>query len=76
MNKKDLSQLKKHFTQYLFSKDVGNYYHKENNFHISITKDGEVYQLNSDHEQQGIELDTLENFKIRYKSFTGENLEA
>ena len=44
-------------------------------FEIIIYNDGVVYQLNSDHERQGIELDTLDNLKIRFKSFTGENLE-
>ena len=72
----DLSEVIKYFKEYS-SKDFGKcYYHKENdNFTIVITTDNELYQLNTDHEVFGIELDTIENLKIRFKSFTGEDLE-
>jgi hypothetical protein len=50
-----------------------------NNNYILINKkendDYELYQLNTDHEPWGIEIDTIDNLKIRFKSFIGENIE-
>jgi len=75
MSEKDLKEVKKHFVKYVENPIGGeSYYHKMENFYIIISRDNEVYQLNSDHERQGIELDTLENLKTRFKSFTGEDL--
>lgn len=73
----DLNEIVEYFKEYSTSRKDGKYYfHKENdNFKIIISTDDELYQLNTDHEPWGIELDTIENLKIRFKSFTGENLE-
>jgi len=52
------------------------FYHNESDeFHIVIFENNEVWQINSEHEIQGVELKTLEKFEIRFKSFTGDNLE-
>jgi len=72
MEIKDLNKVVDYFIKYSGNK----YFHKENdNFKIVITNDNELYQLNTDHEPWGIEIDTIDNLKIRFKSFTGENLE-
>ena len=77
MDIKDLNQITQYFVQYGKDEQLGHkFFHKENgNFKIIITPDKELYQLNTDHEPWGIELDTMDNLKIRFKSFTGENLE-
>jgi hypothetical protein len=77
MNPQDLNEITKYFVQYGKDEKLGHqFFHKENdNFKIIITPDKELYQLNTDHEIWGIELDTIDNLKIRFKSFTGENLE-
>ncbi len=77
MDIKDLNQITQYFVQYGKDEQLGHkFFHKENdNFKIIITPDKELYQLNTDHEPYGIELDTIDNLKIRFKSFTGENLE-
>jgi hypothetical protein len=75
MNKKDLNQIMEYFSEYNKSESNIKCTHHRENFEIIIYDDGTVYQLNSDHERQGIELDTLDNLKIRFKSFTGEELE-
>ena len=75
MNKKDLNQITEYFSEYNKSESNIKYTHHRENFEIIVYNDGTVYQLNSDHERQGIELDTLGNLKIRFKSFTGEELE-
>ena len=77
MDIKDLNQITQYFVQYMEDEQFGHkFFHKENdNFKIIITPDKELYQLNTDHEICGIELDTIDNLKIRFKSFTGENLE-
>ena len=74
---KDLNQITQYFVQYGKDEQLGHmFFHKENdNFKIIITPDEELYQLNTDHEPWGVELYTLDNLKIRFKSFTGENLE-
>jgi len=76
MEIKDLNEVTKYFKNYT-SKENGKYYfHKdEDNFKIIISTNNEVYQLNTDHEPWGIEIDTIDNLKIRFKSLTGENLE-
>ena len=76
MEIKDLNEVTKYFKEYTSRKDNKYYFHKdEDNFKIIITTDNELYQLNTDHEPWGIEIDTIDNLKIRFKSFTGENLE-
>lgn len=77
MNISDLSQVTQYFYMYGKDEKLGRkFFHIENdNFKIIITPENELYQLNTDHEPWGIELDTIENLKIRFKSFTGENLE-
>ena len=77
MDIKDLNQITQYFVQYMEDEQGGQmFFHKENdNFKIIITPDKELYQQNTDHEIYGIELDTIDNLKIRFKSFTGENLE-
>lgn len=53
-----------------------SYFHKEDdNFKVLISSEGRVYQLNTDHEPWGIELQTLDDLKVRFKSFTGEDIE-
>ena len=84
MKVEDLDIIKNHFEEYskgtyhspiYFGNDscIKYYHKKEDDFHIAIFENCEVYQLNSDHEIQGVELIDLEQFKIRFKSFTGEN---
>jgi hypothetical protein len=76
MEIKDLNEVTKYFKEYTSREDGKYYFHKdEDNFKIIITTDNELYQLDTDHEPYGIELDTIDNLKIRFKSFTGENLE-
>lgn len=74
MDKNELSEVVKYFEVYITNDEGTKYYHQLENFNIIITNDDEVYQLNSDHEVQGVELKTLNEFKVRFKSFTGENL--
>ena len=71
MNSKDIEYIKNYFINY----SINKYFHNGENFHILIGEVDELYQLNSDHEEQGIELETLEEFKIRFKSFTGEEFD-
>jgi hypothetical protein len=87
MNKKELKEIEKYFENYsngeyhpkhsnYSNKICGRWYHKEESeFKIVIFENDELYQLNSDHEIQGVELDTLDALKIRFKSFTGNNIE-
>ena len=86
MNKSDIKKTEKYFVKYtegiyrapdyFSSETCKKYYHKkEDYFHIAIFEGGDVYQLNNDGEVQGIELNTIEELKVRYKSFTGEELE-
>lgn len=76
MVKSDIEVITKYFEEYNGNKIRMKYFHNEwDNFKIIIDWEfDEVYQLNSDHEIQGIELLTLEEFKGRFKSFTGEDL--
>lgn len=76
MTKEDLNQVVEYFIKYKDDKYGSKYFHKENdNFMIVISSENELYQLNTDHEPWGIELDTIDDLKIRFKSFTGENLD-
>jgi hypothetical protein len=77
MDIKDLNEVVKYFKEYTSRVYGKHYFHKdEDNFKIIITPENELYQLNTDHEPWGIEIDTIDNLKIRFKSFTGENLEV
>jgi hypothetical protein len=68
--------LTKYFHNYYTDHKGTKYFHKENdNFKIIITEDNELYQLNTDHEPYGVRIDTMNKLKIRFKSFTDENLE-
>lgn len=49
------------------------YFHKGENFHIIIFEDNSVYQSGTENNYIGIELKTLKDLKIRFKSLTGEN---
>lgn len=72
----ELEEVIEYFHEYKVSEDGRKFFHKENdNFHIIITPNNELYQLDTDHEVWGIELETIEDLKVRFKSFTGENLE-
>lgn len=74
MNITNLNEILKHFTKYGNNEKGKKYYHNEEDFEIIVYNDNSVFQTNSDHEKQGIELDTIDNFKIRFKSFTGKDL--
>ena len=72
----ELEEVVGYFSEYTTRESGKKYFHKEeDNFHIIITPKNELYQLNTDHEVWGIELETIEDLKVRFKSFTGENLE-
>lgn len=90
MTQEEINQLLPYFEQYsvetyssyILRKELPckKYTHKEHdNFQIAIIEeeDGsmEVYQTNTDHEIWGIELQTLEEFKIRFRSFIGAEVE-
>lgn len=76
MSTVELEEVVEYFQEYTNREDGRKLFHKENdNFHIIITPENELYQLNTDHEVWGIELETIEDLKVRFKSFTGENLE-
>jgi len=76
MSTVELEEVVEYFHEYTSGKDGRKFFHKENdNFHIIITPENNLYQLNTDHEVWGIELETIEDLKVRFKSFTGENLE-
>lgn len=87
MIEQEVLEVEKYFTKYS-EKDYrdayspkpqqvrGMYYHSEEDyFHIVIFKDNEVYQLNSDHDIQGIELKDYEKLVERFESFTGERMD-
>jgi hypothetical protein len=87
MTKEEIQEVRKYFHKYSdkpyndvywTGRDLPAefFYHMEEEFHIVIFKeDNSVYQLNSDHETQGIELEKLEDLRIRFRSFTGNELE-
>lgn len=88
MKIEEILEIEEYFTKYSESdysspmtcgssfKVRGRYNHiEEDNFGIVIFEDNEVYQTNSDHECQGIELKTIDELKIRFESFTGENID-
>ena len=76
MSEVELNEVVTYFIEYSNNPHGRKFFHKENdNFKIIITSENELYQLNTDHEPWGIELETIEDLKIRFKSFTGEQLE-
>ena len=84
MENKELEKIKKYFTMYNDSEyktylsepeKCKRYFHKEEDiFKIAIFEDDSVYQLDTDHEIFGIELQTFKDLKIRFKSLTGEKV--
>jgi len=53
----------------------GYFYHPETDFCITILEDGDkVYQVGTEADTIGIELETYEDLETRYESFTGEDL--
>ena len=86
MSKEEITEIQKHFTCYSKNdyvsylhepeKVIGHYYHTEEDyFQIIIFEDGSVYQINSEHETQGIELEDYDKLAKRFESFTGEKME-
>lgn len=76
MSEVELNEVVTYFIEYSNNSHGRKFFHKENdNFKIIITPENELYQLNTDHEPWGIELETIESLKIRFNSFTGEQLE-
>ncbi len=87
MTKKEIEQVGKYFECYSEApyRDAYGYhdneickkfFHKEyDSFHIAIFQEtNSVYQLNTDHEIYGIELETFENLEMRFFSFTGDHV--
>ncbi len=85
MKIKELNKILEHFEKYSngrgrnYSEELnidveGYYFHKEENFSIEVDDKNHVWQLNTDHEPIGIELDNLNNFMNRFKSFTGVHI--
>lgn len=84
MTTEQIKQIEEYFTEHWsgdYKDAFGNtgqckkYFHKEENFYLIIFDDGEVYQANTDHEIFGIELKTIQDLQIRFKSLTGGELE-
>jgi len=74
MLQRDIKEIEKYFSEYNKDNECRKLFRKTESFDIVIHNSGEVYQTNSDHEIQGAELVTLEDFEIRYESWTGEKL--
>ena len=85
MTKEEIIEIKKYFIKYSdtpYSSVYINgshpctwYYHCEEEFHLIIFDSGEVYQSGTEADIIGIELETLDDLKIRFKSFTGEEVD-
>lgn len=80
MKDKDLEIILKKFTMYSDKEYIEFlcperqakwYYHNMWEFHIIVFDDNSVYQLGTEAETIGVELKTLKDFEIRYKSFIG-----
>jgi hypothetical protein len=72
-----ISQLPLYFVEYSKGKEVRKFYHMEEEFHVGIfTENNEqsIYQLNSDHEAQGISFENWNELEVRFKSFTGADI--
>lgn len=71
-----INQIPLFFVEYAKNLNEGErlFFHMEEVFHVGIfSENGEqtVYQLNSDHEAQGIAFETWKDLEVRFKSFTG-----
>lgn len=76
MTIEEINYIKQYFEEYSNGNNIKKYYHINcNGFKILISDTNTVYQLNTDHEVWGIELSTIDKFKTRFESFTGEKLE-
>lgn len=87
MSNEEILEIEKHFTKYNEGDYIdarmrkpqpirGKYFHNyEDYFHIIIFEDGTIYQLNSDHELQGIELKSYNKLVERFESFCGERMD-
>lgn len=80
MTTKDLNIILKRFNKYsdgeylefLYPERQAKWYsHYMWEFHIIVFDDNSVYQLGTEGETIGVELKTLKEFEIRYKSFIG-----
>ena len=84
MNKEDLDKTlnifhKLHDTNrvihYYLPQDCKGYFnHPETDFCITILNDDKVYQVGTEADTIGVELETFEDLRLRYKSFEGEEL--
>ena len=86
MSKEEITEIQKHFTCYS-KKDYVRYLHEpekvighyqrteEDYFKIIIFEDDSVYQINSEYDTQGIELEDYDKLAKRFESFTGEKME-
>jgi hypothetical protein len=60
------------YTEFLCPTQKAKWYsHYMWEFHIIVFDDNSVYQLGTEAETIGVELKTLKDFEIRYKSFIG-----
>ncbi|HEY9704689.1 MAG TPA: hypothetical protein V6C58_19765 [Allocoleopsis sp.] len=85
MTTEEIKQIEEYFRQYSDSDlyDVlGNqikarwFSHKEEDyFQIIIFEDNEVYQAGTEANTIGIELKTIQDLQVRFKSFTGAELD-
>ena len=85
MTPEEINKTLEHFNQYsdmdyveflTESKRARWFSHKEEDyFHIIIFEDGSVYQTGTEADTIGVELKTLEELKIRYRSFVGEEID-
>lgn len=79
MKANELNEALKYFTKYNEELNSDYFFHKREDFHIIVFKDDNfnaVYQMDDGCGTCGVELETLEDLKIRFKSFTGEDLEC
>lgn len=74
MGIEDITKILDYFTEYRRTEKYKKYYHNGEDFDITIYYDNSVFQTINERERIGIELDTLDSLKIRFKSFTGEDL--
>lgn len=86
MNKIELKEIRKYFTKmgdYIYcspymtkSRKCKRYYHKWLEFNIVVFNDDSVYQCGTEADTIGVELKTIEEFRVRFESFTGETLKG
>jgi len=88
MNKEEIKKLEPYFVCYSegkYTDPIGwcdgesckRFFHKEeSNFHIILFPETNVvYQINTDHEIFGVELETYDELVIRFESFTREKID-